>query len=125
MRRPSSLGRSRRCRSTDPIDDAAEDYDEEETPNPDRQEADDEEEDPFGQSRFNSLPATVRKSAKEAYHTMVATLEVIPSTLYERSEEIVENAVRNDNREAIPLAANDVKRITEDADGRPYANKGA
>lgn len=110
----------------DPIDDAAEDCDEEETPNPDRQEADEKEEDPFGQSQFNSLPATVHKSAKEAYHTMVATLEVIPSTLYERrSKKIVENAVRNDDREAIPLAANDVKRITEDAEGRPYTKKGA
>ena len=56
---------------------------------------------------------------------MGSTIKVVPLSLQERGEKIVETAVSNDDRPESFLAAHDSRRIDHDEKGIPYLQKGA
>ena len=97
----------------------------EEKINPDSQEADDEDGDHFGRPELSEMDAEIRKRAKEVYQKLKATVKVIPLSLQERSEKVVETAVSNDDRPDSYLAAYNTKGIYKDKQGVSYGEKGA
>ena len=81
---------------------------------PDSQKADNEDEDHFGRPEFSEMDAELRKRAKEVYQKPEATIKVIPLSLPERGEMVVEAAVNNDDGPDSYLAAHDTTGIYKD-----------
>ena len=71
------------------------------------------------------MDAEVRKRAKEVYQKLKTTIKVIPLSLQERSEKVVETAVSNDDRPDSYLAAIDTTGIYKDNQGVSYDEQGA
>ena len=86
----------------------------EEKINPDSQRADNEDEDHFCRPEFSEMDAELRERAKKVYQKLKATIKVIPLSLPERGEVVVEAAVNNDVRPDSHLAAYDTTGIYKD-----------
>ena len=71
------------------------------------------------------MDAELRKRAKEVYQKLKATIKVIPLSLPERGEVVVETAVNNDDRPDSYLAAHETTGIYKDNKGVDYGVKGA
>ena len=80
----------------------------------DSQESDNEGEDHFCRPEFNEMDAELRERAKKVYQKLKATIKVIPLSLPERGEVVVEAAVNNDVRPDSHLAAYDTTGIYKD-----------
>ena len=99
----------------------------EEKVNPDSQKAGNEDEDHFGRPEFSEMDAELRKRAKEVYQKLKAsTIKVIPLSLPERGEKVVETVVNHDDRPDSYFAAHDTTGIYKDKKrGVDYGVKGA
>ena len=101
------------------------DLNKEENFEPDSRKTGDEAGDLFDQSQFEEMDPAVRKRAKEVFKRLKSTITVIPLSLHERREKVVETFVSNDDRPESSLAARGARRIDHDEKGVPYIRKGA
>ena len=97
----------------------------EEKINLDSQVADNEGEDHFCRPEFGEMDAELRERAERVYQKLKATIKVIPLSLPERGNVVVETAVNNDVRPDSYLAADDTTGIYKDKKGVDYGAKGA
>ena len=107
------------------VDDDVVELSEEENLEPDSHKTDGENEDLFDQSQFEKMDPAVRKRGKGVYKRLGSIITVIPFSLQERGEKIMETAVSNDDRPESFLAAHGPRRIDHDEKGIPYLQKGA